>query len=123
MTADAPPRRTIPIAAAEADAGERCSGGEPYALMVLGDSMAPEFVEGEIIVVEPEGLARDGAFVVAEVAGEPIFRALARRGDGWQLCPLNPAYPAIDLPSLDAVRGIVIQKSRPGRRRASKRYV
>ena len=25
--------------------------------------------------------------------------------------------------SLDAVRGIVIQKSRPGRRRASKRYV
>jgi SOS-response transcriptional repressor LexA len=123
MTADAPPRRTIPIAAAEADAGERCSGGEPYALMVLGDSMAPEFVEGEIIVVEPEGLARDGAFVVAEVAGEPIFRALAKRGDGWQLCPLNPAYPAIDLPNLDAVRGIVIQKSRPGRRRASKRYV
>jgi len=123
MTADAPPRRTIPIAAAEADAGERCSGGEPYALMVLGDSMAPEFVEGEIIVVEPEGLARDGAFVVAEVAGEPIFRALAKRGDGWQLCPLNPAYSAIDLPSLDAVRGIVIQKSRPGRRRASKRYV
>ena len=91
--------------------------------MVLGDSMAPEFVEGEIIVVEPEGLARDGAFVVAEVAGEPIFRALAKRGDGWQLCPLNLAYPAIDLPSLDAVRGIVIQKSRPGRRRASKRYV
>jgi len=123
MTADAPPRRTIPIAAAEPDAGQRCSGGEPYALMVLGDSMAPEFVEGEIIVVEPEGLARDGAFVVAEVAGEPIFRALAKRGDGWQLCPLNLAYPAIDLPSLDAVRGIVIQKSRPGRRRASKRYV
>ena len=123
MPTEAPPRRTIPIAAAETDAGERCSGGEPYALMVLGDSMAPEFVEGEIIVVEPEGLARDGAFVVAEVAGEPIFRALARRGDGWQLCPLNPAYPAIDLPSLDAVRGIVIQKSRPGRRRASKRYV
>jgi SOS-response transcriptional repressor LexA len=123
MPTEAPPRRTIPIAAADADAGERCSGGEPYALMVLGDSMAPEFVEGEIIVVEPEGLARDGAFVVAEVAGEPIFRTLARHGEGWQLRALNPAYPAIDLPSLDAVRGIVIQKSRPGRRRASKRYV
>ena len=110
MTAEAPPRRTIPIAAVDADAGERCSGGEPYALMVLGDSMAPEFVEGEIIVVEPEGLARDGAFVVAEVAGEPIFRALAKRGDGWQLCPLNPAYPAIDLPSLDGVEAIVISR-------------
>jgi len=123
MPTEAPPRRTIPIAAADADAGERCSGGEPYALMVLGDSMAPEFVEGEIIVVEPEGLARDGAYVIAEVAGEPIFRALAKRGEGWQLRPLNPAYPAIDLPSLGAVRGIVIQKSRPGRRRSVKRYV
>ena len=123
MPAAAPPRRTIPIAAADAGADERCSGGEPYALMVLGDSMAPEFVEGEIIVVEPEGLARDGAFVVAEVAGEPVFRALTRHGEGWQLRALNPAYPAIELPSLGAVRGIVIQKSRPGRRRAGKRYV
>ena len=123
MPTETPPRRTIPIAALDADAGERCSGGEPYALMVLGDSMAPEFVEGEIIVVEPEGLARDGAFVVAEIAGEPIFRALAKRGEGWQLRALNPAYPEIDLPSLDAVLGIVIQKSRPGRRRAGKRYV
>lgn len=123
MTAEAPPRRTIPIATADADAGERCSGGEPYALMVLGDSMAPEFVEGEIIVVEPEGIARDGSFVVAEVAGEPIFRALARSGAGWQLRALNPDYPAIDLDGLDAVRGVVIQKSKPGRRRATKHYV
>ena len=125
MPPAAPPRRTIPIVPADAGTGERerCSGGEPYALMVLGDSMAPEFVDGEVIVVEPEGLARDGSFVVAEVAGEPIFRALARCGDRWQLRPLNPAYPVLDLASLDAVRGIVIQKSRPGRRRASKRYV
>jgi SOS-response transcriptional repressor LexA len=123
MPADEQTRRTIPIVPASPDEGERCSGGEPYALMVLGDSMAPEFVEGEIIVVEPEGLARDGSFVVAEVAGEPIFRALARVGGCWQLRALNPDYPAIDLAGLDAVRGVVIQKSKPGRRRATKHYV
>jgi SOS-response transcriptional repressor LexA len=123
MPTDEQPRRTIPIVPASSDEGERCSGGESYALMVLGDSMAPEFVEGEIIVVEPEGLARDGSFVVAEVAGEPIFRALARSGAGWQLRALNPDYPAIDLDGLEAVRGVVIQKSKPGRRRATKHYV
>jgi SOS-response transcriptional repressor LexA len=123
MPSDDEARRTIPIVPAGPGDGERCSGGESYALMVLGDSMAPEFVEGEIIVVEPEGLVRDGSFVVAEVAGEPIFRTLAQAGAGWQLRALNPAYPPIDLAGLDAVLGVVIQKSRPGRRRATKHYV
>ena len=46
--------------------------------MVLGDSMAPEFVEGEVIVVEPDGLAVDGSFVVAQVDGEWTLRQLVR---------------------------------------------
>jgi SOS-response transcriptional repressor LexA len=114
-------RKTIPIGAADA-AGD-CSGAESFALLVLGDSMAPEFVEGEVIVVEPEGLAADGSFVVAQVAGEWTFRQLVAAQGGWQLQALNPAYPATAIADLSPVRGVVIQKSRPGRRRASKRYV
>ena len=91
--------------------------------MVLGDSMEPEFVEGEVIVIEPEGLATDGSFVLAQLAGEWIFRQLLRRGEGWRLQALNPAYPAADIPDLAAVKGVIVQKSKPGRRRASKRYV
>ena len=87
------------------------------------DSMAPEFVEGEVIVVEPEGLATDGSFVLAWLDGELIFRQLVRAGAGWRLRALNPAYPTADIPGLDAVKGVVIQKSKPGRRRATKRYV
>lgn len=121
-------RRTIPIQAqgatletpAELDA---CSSAEPFALMVLGDSMAPEFVEGEVILIEPEGLATDGSFVLAQLAGEWIFRQLVRHDAGWRLQALNPAYPAADIPGLDAVKGVIIQKSQPGRRRATKRYV
>jgi SOS-response transcriptional repressor LexA len=123
MPADEPARRTIPIVPASSDEGERCSGGESYALMVLGDSMAPEFVEGEVIVVEPEGLAADGSFVVAQVAGEWTLRQLVAAQGGWQLRALNPAYPSAAIADLSPVRGVVIQKSRPGRRRASKRYV
>lgn len=100
-----------------------CAGAEPFALMVLGNAMAPEFVEGEIIVVEPEGHATDGSYVVAQVDGEWTLRQLARCGGRWQLRALDPAYPAQDLADLSPVRGVVIQKSRPGRRRSVKRYV
>lgn len=117
-------RRTIPIQARGADSeADACSAAEPFVLMVLGDSMEPEFVEGEVVVIEPEGLAVDGSFVLAQLAGEWIFRQLVRHGAGWRLQALNPAYPAADIPDLNAVKGIIIQKSRPGRRRASKHYV
>jgi len=114
------PARSIPIRAAT-DAG--CGGGESFALMVLGDSMAPEFEHGDIVVIEPEGLATDGSFVLAQLGGEWIFRQLRRDGDGWILRAQHPDYPATGIADLSAVRGVIIQKSRPGRRRASKRYV
>ncbi len=107
-----------------------CAGAEPYALMVLGDSMAPEFEHGEIIVVEPEGLAHDGSYVIAYLPWvEPedertIFRQLVKHPEGWMLKPLNPLYPNIPIDSVESVvRGVVTQKKKPGRRRAVKFYV
>ncbi|MFN3566970.1 MAG: S24 family peptidase [Burkholderiaceae bacterium] len=108
--------------AASAD-GHACSGAESFALMVLGDSMAPEFADGDIVIIEPEGLATDRSYVLAFWQGEWIFRQLVRSDDRWRLRALNPQYPDIDLPDLGAVRGVITQKCRPGRRRASKRYV
>jgi len=100
-----------------------CAGGESFALMVLGHSMVPEFNEGEIIIIEPEGLARDGSYVLAWHDGEWTFRQLLRAGAGWALHPLNPAFPDAPLPDLSAVRGVIIQKALPGRRRASKHHI
>jgi DNA polymerase V len=117
------PKRTIPIQIQADTEATACSAAEAFALMVLGDSMEPEFKEGEVIVVEPEGVAEDGSYVIAYVDNDWIFRQLARDGEGWRLQPLNPAYPSQTLPDLGAVRGVVIQKSVPGRRRAAKRYV
>jgi SOS-response transcriptional repressor LexA len=99
-----------------------CASGEPYALMVLGDSMLPEFEEGEIIVVEPEGVARDGSFVVAFANDEYIFRQLVKHPEGWMLKPLNTVYPNLPIDGLDAVKGVVIMKKKPGRRKAMKHY-
>ena len=100
-----------------------CAGGESFALRVLGSSMEPEFSEGEIIIIEPEGLARDGCYVLAWHQEEWIFRQLRAAGGRWLLHPLNPAFPEQPLDDLSAVRGVVIQKALPGRRRSSKRYV
>ncbi|MBK9682572.1 MAG: S24 family peptidase [Betaproteobacteria bacterium] len=103
-----------------------CSGAESFALRVLGDDMAPEFNEGEIIIIEPDGALKDGSYVLAQVAGEWIFRQLRRGGGGWALHALNPArtdLPVLPLPDLTAVRGVIIQKAVPGRRRLSKFYV
>jgi len=118
------PRRTIPIVITEADAGTGdCAGAESFALLVLGDSMAPEFLEGEIIIVEPDGLANDGSFVVAQVDGDWTMRQLVADAGCWKLRALNPAFAETTLTDLSPVRGVVIQKSRPGSRRARKRYV
>lgn len=103
------------------DAG--CSGGESFALRVLGDSMEPEFSEGEIIIVEPDGALRDACFVLARPGGEWTLRQLVREGAGWRLHALNPAYPDQPLPDLAAVHGVIIQKAVPGRRRLTKHYL
>ena len=99
------PRKTIPLVA-DASLSD-CSGAESFALMVLGDSMVPEFVEGEVIVVEPEGHARDGSFVVAQVAGEWTFRQLVAVDGAWALRALNSEYPETPLADLTPVRGVV----------------
>ncbi len=119
----------IPVVPADAESDpalDNCSAAESFALMVLGDSMEPEFVEGDIIIIEPEGLATDGSYVMAWLNDEWIFRQLARddSGDGgWKLRPLNPKYPSARIPDLSGIKGVIIQKSKPGRRKATKRYI
>ncbi len=122
----------IPVvsAAAQEDAvgiegsGSSCSGKDMVALMVLGDSMEPEFIEGEILVIEPDSPAMDGSFVIGWANEEFIFRQLKRDGQsGWRLCALNPAYPDVAIPGLDAIRGVVTHKKKPGSRKSVKYYV
>lgn len=116
-----------PAPGAAPDPGDDgCSSGESFALRVLGSDMAPEFNDGEIIVVEPDGALADGSFVLAQHRGEWMLRQLCRRGNGWALRTLNPGAGApaeVTLDSLAAVHGVVIQKAVPGRRKFTRFYV
>ncbi|HMS27320.1 MAG TPA: S24 family peptidase [Burkholderiaceae bacterium] len=108
-----------------------CAGGESFALMVLGHSMAPEFLEGEIIIIEPDGLAKEGSFVLVHQREEWTFRQLKRdehdssttRPAKWILHALNPNFSDEPLDNFSDIKGVIIQKALPGRRRASKFYV
>jgi SOS-response transcriptional repressor LexA len=99
-----------------------CIEAEPFALRVTDDSMEPEFECGCIVVIDPTGHARDGAYVVAEVDGGFIFRRLSLTESSARLVALNAGYPDRDLEEgISAVKGVVVQRA-GARRRYHKRY-
>ncbi len=111
-----------PPAATGAAPPTTCIEAEPFALRVTDDSMEPEFAAGCIIIVDPTGVAKDGAFVLAEINGEYIFRRLERTGEGDRLVALNDGYAPVALAAgLESVRGVVVQRA-GARRRYHKRY-
>lgn len=63
-----------------------CLGGESFALMVLGFSMPAQFQEGKTIIIEPEGLAKDGFYVLAWHHDEWTFRQGRRADEQCTLC-------------------------------------
>lgn len=97
-----------------------CSASEPYALRVLGDSMQPEFNEGVIIIVDPEGAMKDGSYVTAMHNDELIFRQLRIHDDKCFLQPLNDLYDTVEISGLDAVTGVISQQA--GRRRKDRKH-
>ncbi len=87
-------------------------GSEPFALRVIGDSMEPEFKDGNIIIIDPDAVVSDGAYVFA-VDGidgdEYIFRQLRIEDEKHTLVPLNKNYPEIPISGLEQVHGVIIQ--------------
>lgn len=99
-----------------------CSDAAPFALRVTDDSMEPEFRRHCIVIIDPTGHARDGAYVLAEVEGEYIFRRLRMEGRRVALEALKEGYPALELDAgITAIKGVVVQRAGT-RRRYHKRY-
>jgi len=98
-----------------------CSKAEPFALQVLGDSMQPEFMDGVVIVVDPEGIIRDGCYVVAlDLNDEYTFRQYREYNDKHYLVPLNDLYETEEFKGPTHIKGVVIQQA--GKRRKDRRF-
>ena len=100
--------------------GGGCAELEPYALRVTGDSMAPEFWDGCIIIIEPRRFAVHGQYAVVDYAGDTTFRQFVVEGDRRFLKPLNESHPTVELSGSYTVRGVVIQRA--GTRRAHHKH-
>jgi len=69
-----------------------------FALHVQGDSMEPEFHEGEIIIVNPNVDVNPGNYVVVKNShGEATLKQLKKYGNTFVLHPLNPKYPEMEV--------------------------
>jgi SOS-response transcriptional repressor LexA len=86
--------------------GEHC-----FALRVRGESMLPDFREGDIIIVDPDLSPRSGDFVVAVVdaTGEATFKRYQKKKDGEVLMPLNQDYAPIVLQSEHRLVGKIVR--------------
>ncbi len=97
-----------------------CGALEPYALRVLGDSMAPEFAEGCVIIIDPGHVPRDGSYVIVDYAGDVFFRQLVFDGERRFLKPLNPKCGSFEITPPYTIRGGVVQQA--GRRRSQRKH-
>jgi SOS-response transcriptional repressor LexA len=89
---------------------------------VMDDSMAPEFLKGDVIYVDPNRQPVDGSYVVAlfscdaEEGTHRIFRQLVIAGTEKYLRPLNGRNQTVNISRGGwAIWGVVVEMSRrPG---------
>lgn len=85
---------------------QRAAGHSLAALVVRGESMAPEIQDGDYIVIDTDATARDGDTVVASIGEEVIVKRLQRKSDHFVLAGNNGKVVRAD----DAeIAGVVIQ--------------
>lgn len=73
-------------------------GVNVFAVRVKGDSMEPEFAEGDIIILNPHVKPDPGDYIIAKNdEGEATLKQLKQYGNIRVLHPLNPKYSDIEL--------------------------
>ncbi|MCX6703163.1 MAG: transcriptional repressor LexA [Candidatus Zambryskibacteria bacterium] len=83
-----------------------------YLLEVKGDSMIDEGIkEGDLVIVERRGDAKEGDIVIAEVDGGWTMKYYRKKGNQVYLMPANrnykPIYPEYDLKIAAIVKGVI----------------
>lgn len=89
-------------------------GLRAFALRVVGDSMAPDFPEGTIVVVDPDRTAEHGSPVIVrlEDTQEVTFKLLKIDAGRRYLEAINKTYEPIKIDSNATITGVVVQATR-----------
>lgn len=84
------------------------NGSEYFALEVKGDSMAPVFIEGDIVIIHKQNDCENNQIAIVIVDGEEgTIKKVRKTDSGIILQPLNPAYAPMVF-SNDEIRSIPI---------------
>jgi hypothetical protein len=63
-----------------------------FASWVFGDSMEPNFQNGEVVLIKETGFDYDGAVYAVDWDGQTYIKKVYREPDGLRLVSLNPKY-------------------------------
>jgi SOS-response transcriptional repressor LexA len=89
-------------------------GTNTYALRIQGESMEPEFSDGEIVFVDPDREPQNKSYVIVRMEDDntTTFKQLILERDRAFLKPLNPSWPdpIIEINGNATVAGVVISK-------------
>lgn len=66
-----------------------------YALRVVGDSMEPEFYEGDIIIVSPYTRVESGDYAIVQYQGDVSLKQVKYDNDHISIIPVNRKYPIL----------------------------
>ena len=103
-------------------------GSMVFALIVTGESMLPEFQEGDIIIIDPEVVPKPGDFVIAklDLQADGTFMKYRPRGTDKkrqpiiELVPLNEDWPTqtINAKNSGHIIGTLVEHRRYRQRRS-----
>ena len=89
---------------------------ELFAVRVVGDSMSPTFLNGDVVVIWTQGQPEAGRVVAVHQHGDGIIlKRLQYAGSQPMLYSDNPAYPPVPLGEYDRIFGVVLGSWRPAR--------
>jgi repressor LexA len=108
-----PLREAVEAPDGQADLPADVAGDAAYLLRVVGDSMAPTLLDGDLVAVRPQTTAEAGEIVVALIGGE----GTVKRYDPAQGVPMlradNPQFPSVPLGTDGEIAGVVCAGYRP----------
>ena len=87
-------------------------GKRAFAIRVLADSMEPRFLNGDIIIIDPDIEPKPLDFVLAlDTSSNNIaFKQLIEDGKRSFLKPLNPRYPLVEIQNYHSMIGKVVYR-------------
>lgn len=88
-------------------------GEHLFALRVKGESMSPKFLEGDIVIVNPDAQVNSGDFIVVKdmINQETMLKQLKKYSNNLMILhPLNPSYKDIEFTENYIIIGRIVRK-------------